>query len=67
MGSSVHLHETSIGRDVVMVVAARNMTRAEVDMLGNGAAVTFTFPGAEHFQTSRPVFQPQGLLRLLRQ
>ena len=45
MGSSVHLHVTSMGRDVVMVVSTMNMTGAEVDALTNGAAVQFNFPG----------------------
>ena len=45
MGSSVHLHVTSMGRDVVMVVSTMNMTGAEVAALSNGASVNFTFPG----------------------
>ena len=45
MGSSVHLHVTSMGRDVVMVVSTMNMTGAEVAALSNGAAVNFNFPG----------------------
>ena len=45
MGSSVHLHVTSMGRDVVMVVSTMNMTGAEVAALTNGAAVEFNFPG----------------------
>jgi len=45
MGSSVHLHVSALGRDVVMVVSTMNMTGAEVAALTNGAAVNFTFPG----------------------
>jgi len=45
MGSSVHLHVTAMGRDVVMVVSTMNMTGAEVAALANGADVQFNFPG----------------------
>ena len=45
MGSSVHLHVTSMGRDVVMVVSTMNMTGAEVAALTGGADVQFNFPG----------------------
>ena len=45
MGSSVHLHVTSLGRDVVMVVSTMNMTGAEVAALANGNGVSFSFPG----------------------
>ena len=45
MGSSVHLHVNSMGRDVVMVVSTMNMTGAEVAALTNGADVQFNFPG----------------------
>ena len=45
MGSSVHLHVTAMGRDVVMVVSTMNMTGAEVAALANGSAVNFNFAG----------------------
>ena len=45
MGSSVHLHVTSMGRDVVMVVSTMNMTAAEVNALTHGNAVQYNFPG----------------------
>ena len=45
MGSSVHLHVTSMGRDVVMVVSTMNMTGAEVAALNHGSKVSFSFPG----------------------
>ena len=45
MGSSVHLHVTSMGRDVVMVVSTMNMTGAEVAALANGNPVSYNFPG----------------------
>ena len=45
MGSSVHLHVSALGQDVVMVVSTMNMTGAEVAALNHGAAVNFNFPG----------------------
>ena len=45
MGSTVHLHVTSMGRDVVMVVSTMNMTGAEVAALAHGNSVKYNFPG----------------------
>ena len=45
MGSSVHLHVTAMGRDVVLVVSTMNMTGAEVSALTGGANVKFNFGG----------------------
>ena len=45
MGSSVHLHVTAMGRDVVMVISTMNMTGAEIKALSTGATVYFSFPG----------------------
>ena len=45
MGSSVHLHITAMGRDVVVVVSTMNMSAAEVAALTGGANVKFNFPG----------------------
>ena len=45
MGSSVHLHVDSMGRDVVMVVSTMNMTGAEVSALSIGNPVSFSFAG----------------------
>ncbi len=45
MGSSVHLHVTAMGRDVVLVVSTMDMTGAEVAALTNGANVNFDFGG----------------------
>ncbi|MGN1016825.1 MAG: ABC transporter ATP-binding protein [Faecousia sp.] len=45
MGSSVHLHVTAMGRDVVLVVSTMNMTGAEVAALTGGANVKFNFTG----------------------
>ena len=45
MGSSVRLHVTAMGRDVVLVVSTMNMTPAEVAALNTGAAVKFNFAG----------------------
>ena len=45
MGSSVHLHVSAMGRDVVLIVSTMNMTGAEVSALTGGAAVKFGFAG----------------------
>ena len=45
MGSSVHLHVTACGRDVVIVVSTVNMTSAETAELRRGKAVKFRFGG----------------------
>ena len=45
MGSSVHLHVSSLGQDVVMVVSTMNMTGAEVAALANGSPINYTFAG----------------------
>ena len=45
MGSSVHLHVTAMGRDVVLVVSTMNMTGAEVNALSTGSSVKFSFAG----------------------
>ncbi len=45
MGSSVHLHVSSLGQDVVMVVSTMNMTGAEVAALANGSPISYTFAG----------------------
>jgi len=45
MGSSVHLHVTAAGQDVVIVVNTMNMTGAEVAALSTGKAVKFAFGG----------------------
>ena len=45
MGSTVHLHVTSMGRDVVLVVSTMNMTGVEVAALSSGSTVHFSFPG----------------------
>ncbi len=45
MGSSVHLHVSAMGRDVVVVVSTMNMTGAEVAALSMGANVNFEFTG----------------------
>ncbi len=45
MGSSVHLHVTAGGKDVVIVVSTMNMTGAEVAALSSGAAVKFNYGG----------------------
>jgi len=45
MGSSVHLHVTAVGQDVVIVVDTMNMTGAEVAALKTGVAVKFNYGG----------------------
>ncbi len=45
MGSSIHLHVTALGQDVVLVVSTMNMTGAEVSALSTGADVAFGFSG----------------------
>ncbi len=45
MGSSVHLHVTAMGRDVVLVVSTMNLTGAEISALSTGATVKFDFNG----------------------
>ena len=45
MGSSVHLHVTAMGRDVVLVVSTMNMSAAEVAALAIGNKVRFNFAG----------------------
>ena len=45
MGSSIHLHVTAVGQDVVVVVNTMNMTGAEVAELKMGKAVKFAFGG----------------------
>ena len=46
MGSTVHLHVTAMGRDVVLVVSTMNMTGAEIAALTTGATVHFDFLGS---------------------
>ena len=45
MGSSIHLHVTAEGRDVVMIISTMNMTGADIAALSEGAEVNFIFPG----------------------
>ena len=45
MGSSIHLHVTALGQDVVMIISTMNMTGAEVSALSMGAQANFSFPG----------------------
>ena len=45
MGSSVHLHVSAVGQDVVMVVNTMDMTGAEVAELKSGKELSFLFGG----------------------
>ena len=46
MGSTVHLHVTAMGRDVVLVVSTMNMTGAEIAAMNTGSDVSFAFGGS---------------------
>jgi len=45
MGSSVHLHVTAVGQDVIIIVNTMNMSADEVSALRSGTAVKFGFGG----------------------
>ena len=45
MGSSVHLHVSAVGKDVVVIVNTMDMTGAEVAALKSGTPINFTFGG----------------------
>ena len=45
MGTSIHLHSTALGTDVVIVLSTMNMTGAELSSLTMGAKIKFSFPG----------------------
>ena len=45
MGTSIHLHATSWGKDIVIVLSTMNMTGAELSALTMGAQIKFSFPG----------------------
>ena len=45
MGSSVHLHLNTYGKDIVAVVSTMDMTEAEVAGMKSGTDITFTFGG----------------------
>ena len=45
MGSSVHLHLNTYGKDIVAVVSTMDMTEAEVAGMKSGTAITYTFGG----------------------
>ena len=45
MGSSIHLHVSAMGRDVVLIISTMNMTPAEISALSMGATVHFGFAG----------------------
>ena len=45
MGSSVHLHVSAVGQDVIIIVNTMNMTSAEVSELCAGKEVKFDFGG----------------------
>ena len=45
MGSSVHLHVNTMGKDIIVIVSTMNMTGAEVNALRIGAPLKFNFSG----------------------
>ncbi len=45
MGSSIHLHVSAVGQDVVIVVNTMNMTHDEVAALAMGTEIKFDFGG----------------------
>ena len=45
MDFSVHLHASTLSRDVLMADSTMNMAGAEVDALPNANPVTFNFTG----------------------
>ena len=45
MGSSVHLHVTAVGQDVVLVVSTMDMTGSELAALTSGKLIHFDFNG----------------------
>ena len=45
MGSSVHLHMNTYGKDIVAIVSTMDMTEAEVASMKSGTAMTYTFGG----------------------
>ena len=45
MGSSVHLHVNTMGKDIIVIVSTMNMTDAEVSALSAGVAVKIGFSG----------------------
>ena len=45
MGSSIHLHLSTMGRDIIVIVSTMNMTGAEIAALSAGSNIKFTFGG----------------------
>ncbi len=45
MGSSVHLHLNTYGKDIIAVVSTMDMSEAEVSALKSGTAINFDFGG----------------------
>ena len=45
MGSSIHLHVNTLGKDVIVIVSTMNMTGAEVEALAAGVKVNIGFTG----------------------
>ena len=46
MGSSIHLHVNTMGRDIILVISTMEMTGADIAALSMGASTGFAFPGS---------------------
>ena len=45
MGSTVHLHVTAMGRDVILIVPTKDMTGSQIAAMSSGSSVNFAFGG----------------------
>ena len=45
MGSSIHLHVNTLGRDIILVISTMEMTGADIAALSMGSTTGFAFPG----------------------
>ncbi len=45
MGSTVHLHVTAMGRDVILIVPTKDMTGSQIAAMSSGSNVNFAFGG----------------------
>ena len=45
MGSTIHLHVNTLGKDIIIIVSTMEMTGAEIAALSAGKVVKFSFPG----------------------
>ena len=45
MGSTIHLHVNTLGKDIIIIVSTMEMTGAQIAALSAGKTVKFSFPG----------------------